>query len=107
MRPLGQLYDALSNLARFIRSLPFWRMTPHPELASTKFCLAELGRTYAVYAPQGGRVYLDLTKIEGKFKARWFNPRTGEWVDGGFISAGSVEEFTAPDGNDWVLLVQR
>ncbi len=106
-KPLGQLYDALSNLARFIRSLPFWRMTPHPELASTKFCLAELGRTYAVYAPQGGRVYLDLTKIEGKFKARWFNPRTGEWVDGGFISAGSVEEFTAPDGNDWVLLVQR
>ncbi|MCS7186979.1 MAG: DUF5060 domain-containing protein [Armatimonadota bacterium] len=106
-KPLGQLYSALGRLASFMRSLPFWRMQPHPELASTKICLAEVGRTYAVYAPKGGTIQLDLTKIDGEFKVRWFNPRAGNWVDGGSISAGSVREFAAPDNNDWVLVVQR
>jgi hypothetical protein len=106
-KPLGQLYDALSHLARFMRSLPFWLMQPHPEIANTKVCLAELGQTYAVYAPEGGTVKLDLTKTEGSFKVRWFNPRTGNWVEGGIISGGGVRELAAPDRNDWVLLVQR
>lgn len=107
IKPLGQLYDALSHLAHFMRSLPFWRMQPQPEIISTKVCLAELGRTYAVYAPKGGTVQLHLTKTEGSLKAQWFNPRAGNWVEVGFISGGSVREFTAPDRNDWVLLVRR
>ncbi len=106
-KPLGQLYDALENLALFMRSLPFWRMIPYPELANTRICLAEVGKTYAVYTPKGGKVQIDLTKIEGNFKAIWFNPQTGKWAKSSPISAGRTIELFAPDENDWVLLVQR
>jgi hypothetical protein len=106
-KPLGQLYEALTHLARFMRSLPFWRMSPYPELASTGICLAELGRIYAVYATKGETVRLDLTKTDATFKFRWFNTRTGKWVEGGTVSGGGQREFEAPGENDWVLLVQR
>jgi hypothetical protein len=106
-KPLGQLYEALNHLARFMRSLPFWRMRPCPELANTGVCLADLGQIYAVYAPKGGTVRLDLTKTDATFKFRWFNTRTGKWVEGGTVSGGGQREFEAPDESDWVLLVQR
>jgi hypothetical protein len=82
-------------------------MRPCPELASTGVCLADLGQIYAVYAPKGGTVRLDLTKTDATFKFRWFNTRTGKWVEGGTVFGGGQREFEAPDESDWVLLVQR
>jgi len=61
-------------------------MRPYPELANTGVCLAELGQIYAVYAPKGETVRLDLTKTKANFKFRWFNTRTGKWVGGGTVS---------------------
>lgn len=106
-KPLGQLYDALTHLARFMRSLPFWRLKPYPELSSTGICLADEGQTYAVYAPDGGVVQIDLTKTKATFKTRWFNPRTGEWLTGRTVAGGGLRELIAPDNGDWVLLVEK
>ena len=106
-KPLGQLYNSLSTLAKFMRSLPFWRMKPHPELASTKICLADLGQVYAAYVPNGGTVWVDLAKTEATFKFQWFNPRAGNWLEGGMVKGGVRREFQTPDSNDWVLLVSR
>jgi hypothetical protein len=48
-----------------------------------------------------------LTKTDATFKFRWFNARTGKWVEGGTVSGGGQREFEAPDESDWVLLVQQ
>jgi len=29
-------------------------LVPHPELASTRYCLAKPGKEYVVYLPEGG-----------------------------------------------------
>lgn len=104
-RPNGHLYPYLHHLAQFLRSLPFWRLRPHPESVSTKICLAEPNRLYVVYAPKGGTLVVDLTKAAGKFAVVWFNPRTGKRRKGGIVSGGQKVSVTAPDTNDWVLLI--
>ncbi|MFA0777718.1 MAG: hypothetical protein PVTTEEND_001432, partial [Candidatus Fervidibacter sp.] len=105
MKPQGQLYDALKHLAQFIRSLPFWRMRPHPELSSTGVCLAEIGATYAVFVSDGKPVTVTLPS--GRFLARWFNPRTGAWQGQTQGVSGETVSLTPPDEGDWVLLLRR
>jgi hypothetical protein len=55
------------------------------------------GRQTVAYLPIGGRIEL---AVEGS-RARWFDPRTGGWSD-----APATQPFTAPDDQDWVLVVE-
>ncbi|MHC4720548.1 MAG: putative collagen-binding domain-containing protein [Planctomycetota bacterium] len=80
-----------------------------PELRGLAgWCLAEPGKVYAVYLPEGGTTQLNLA--EGTYIVQWYNPRTG-----GKLQNGSVAEVTGPGmvslGNppagpdkDWVIL---
>ena len=48
-----------------------------------------------------------MTLSAGRYKARWFNPRTGEYVA---LSDADGPEWTSPvaaDHEDWVLLLGR
>jgi hypothetical protein len=106
-QPSGLLYPAIGHLARFMRALPFHRMTPHPELASTGVCLAQPGETYVVYAASGGDVHLGLKDAKGTFTAKWFDPRTGEWKAKTTVAGGDERVLPAPGSEDWVLLVTK
>jgi len=44
--------------------------------------------------------------VEGDFVGRWFNPRTGLWHSAAELAAGT-HPLVAPDGGDWVLLLQH
>lgn len=49
---------------------------------------------------------------DGQYTVQWFNPRTGEWIDGKSIQGGGRQKLTAPAtqrtlAGDWVLLMQR
>ncbi len=106
-KPLGQFYAHLKILGDFVQSLPFWRMNPQPESASTGVCLAEPGREMVVYAPQGGQVQVHLSE-DGKttFTARWFDPRQGKYVGKPMVVRRETA-VEAPDGQDWVLHLRR
>ncbi len=49
---------------------------------------------------------VEINLPEGKFAAKWFNPRKSQWADGKTIS-GSNQKQTAPGGGDWILLLRR
>jgi hypothetical protein len=55
---------------------------------------------------------VELRLPEGSYSVRWFDPRTGNWVDGPDIQGG-VRKLEAPmpvpanSGEDWVLLLRR
>ena len=53
-------------------------MTPQSELASTGYCLANPGREYLVYQPEGGHKKLTLTLEPDKYSAEWINPSSGK-----------------------------
>lgn len=105
VRPSGQFYRQLKVLGDFMRSLPFSQMAPQPELASTGICLAQAGHTYAVYAPHGGRVELDLAGAPANVSGRWLNPHDGRRGKPFAARGGGKRAFEAPDGDDWVLLL--
>ena len=82
-------------------------MTPRPELASTGFCLAEPGRQYLVYLPDGGEVRVDLSAASGSLTVEWFNPRSGETAQVQSTSGGQRRSYKPPFDGDAVLCVLK
>jgi len=76
---------------------------PHGELASTGYCLANPGKEYLVYLPDGDQVTVDLSGEPGPFVVEWFNTRNGTTTDGGISAGDGKLEFTAPFDGDAVL----
>jgi hypothetical protein len=63
-----------------------------------------------VYLPTGRRATMDLTRLRGpRFRAWWFDPRTGTATTAGEVEATGTHEFDPPGepgrGNDWVLVL--
>ena len=95
-------------------------MVPRGDLASTGYCLANLGKEYLVYLPtyeKGilGKVFslfgmsetvtVDLSVCSGKLSVEWFNPRTGTTTDGEKTTGGASRSFTPPFSGDAVLYI--
>jgi hypothetical protein len=51
----------LQHLKNFFTSLPWWRLDPHDKLVTANYgyCVADIGRTYVVYAEESNAVSLD------------------------------------------------
>jgi len=83
-------------------------MTPHGELASTGYCLANpvaQGGEWLVYLPSGGSVTVNLAAAVGSLTVEWFSPSTGQSTAGGSTTGGASRTFTAPGGGDAVLYI--
>lgn len=81
-------------------------VTPHDDLASTKYCLANPGREYLVYAPHGAAVSVDLSAASGTLAVEWLHPITGRAITGGTIRGGARSRLTAPFDGDAVLYIR-
>lgn len=105
------IYDDMKRMADFVdgSGVRFWRMMPADDLLDAAspgvFCLAEEGEEYLFYFTQGGRASLKLP--DRPFRARWFNPRTGEFGAEKTLQGAEPTAFEAPDAEDWVLHAVR
>lgn len=81
-------------------------MAPRPDLASTGYCLANPGKEYLVYLPEGGEVRVDLASAPGQMKVEWFDPRTGAAADRGTVPGGAPLSWQAPLQGDAVLYLK-
>jgi hypothetical protein len=61
------------------------------------------GQQYLVYLPEGGTVKVKLAK--GKYNARWFSPRNGQWKPIGIVSGPEWTSPRAPDNGDWAIVL--
>ena len=87
--------------------IPFWDMTCQDEMTASEddYVLCKPGEIYLVYLKHGGKVGIDVGS--GRFNYGWFNPRTGQGLNG-LLKRGSARgetEVTAPDKNDWLLVI--
>jgi hypothetical protein len=86
------------------------KMTPQPELASSRYCLANLGEEYLVYLPEGGSVTLNLRAAPSGswFEVEWFLPRVERTFPGAFpLEGGDYAVTAAPFTGDAVLYLKR
>ncbi len=95
-----------AQMVRFFTGFDWWTAEPHDELASGgAFCLAAPGRLYVAYLPHGGSVTLTLEP--GRYRARWFNPRDGQYADAPDATGPQWTSPAAADRQDWALLLER
>jgi hypothetical protein len=99
--------NAMTQTIRLAKRLSMIGMEPRPDLSSTEFCLAEFGKAYVVYYPNGGKATLDLSGVEGTFQSEWIDPIYGAIVPGGSISGGKIITREPPFSNDAVFYVYR
>jgi len=90
--------------------IPFWDMKCEDEMTENTddYVFCKPGKIYLVYLKHGGKVELNVPT--GKFTYGWFNPRTGDGLEGllntGSVHAGRKIEVAAPDKNDWLLVIK-
>ncbi len=97
----------LGYTLRYASKVNLAAMTPQGELTSTGFCLAESGKEYLVYLPEGGEVTVDLSAASGSVAVEWLNPRSGDATQGQITSGGRKRSFKPPFDGDAVLYLRR
>lgn len=98
--------DSLGHCLALSRRIDLARCVPAGRLSSTGYCLADAGKEYVVYLPDGGSVTVDLTDAEGELALEWINAGSGEVIPAEAIAGGSRVELTAPFGGDAVVVIQ-
>ena len=68
--------------------------------ANNDYVLANAGKAYAVYLPNGGNTNINIPN--GNWKIQWYNPRNGNMGNASNLNGKSI---SAPDKNDWVALI--
>jgi hypothetical protein len=95
-----------AHMVDFLTSFEWWKTEPHDELVDARnWCLAEPGRTYAVYLSNAGKVTIRL--LAGRYDAQWFDPITGETIPIGLAEGPAWTSPPAPGRNDWALLLRK
>ena len=97
------------RLAAFFTSLKWWALRPDsalipPQTPGPRYVSAarsDAGDHAVLYLPAGGTIPVDARRLRPDLPATWFNPRTGERTP----AAPARGPFTAPDDNDWVLVI--
>jgi hypothetical protein len=82
-------------------------MTPHNELASTSYCLANPEREFLVYLPEGDQVSVDLSHAQGRFSVEWMHPDDGTVTLGGSVTGGKQQSLAVPFIGPAVLYVKK
>jgi Right handed beta helix region/Family of unknown function (DUF6298) len=81
---------------------------PHGDLTDTGYVLADLGKQYAIFDPDGGSLSVNLSAGSGStFSAQWINVYTGAVVDGGTVSGSSNVTLTAPFSGASALFLDK
>jgi hypothetical protein len=105
-------YDSRSSsnsVREFLRSLI--RRQPYREGCNSAVAARTSdGQTIIAYIPTGNAttIAIDLSEIKdagSHAQCWWFNPRDGSATLIGSFAASGTRKFTAPDGDDWVLVV--
>lgn len=115
-RPFKLMWDYTRYAIEFFHTyLPFHEMEPQTGLSESEdhLVFSKPGEIYAVYLREGLSPDLNVEAFVGKYRVKWFNPRSG-----GGLRNGTVKSFTgagiqnlglppqAPE-EDWVALVEN
>jgi hypothetical protein len=70
------------------------------------YCLAEPGKQYALYFPNGGAVKLDVSAASGPLQVRWLDITSSAWEEPREAAGGGILELNTPAQGQWAVLVR-
>ena len=98
------MFLGYGHMVDFFEAFEWWKTNPHDELVNNgNYCLADPGKTYAVYIPKGGRATVKLEPA--RYRAYWFSGATGEKIDLPDVQETPWTSPAPPDRNDWAILL--
>jgi len=119
----------VGHLRTLFADLEWWKLQPHDEIVTAAvprgkdrrelevgappktayWALAEPGRQYAVYVRGcASPLTIDMGRMAAnEFRARQFDPRTGEFQPVNLEPAAGKLRYQPPDAQDWVLVITR
>jgi hypothetical protein len=100
----------IQSLRRLTDAMHVFACKPRNDLLDDRepneaYCLAEPGRQYAVYFPDGGTVSLDVSDARGSLELRWLDITRSVWQEPQSATAGRTLELRAPDNGHWAVLI--
>jgi hypothetical protein len=78
----------------------------HEREPNEAYCLADPGRQYAVYFPDGGAVKLDVSAAGGPLSVRWLDINRTAWRDPQTAAGGGMLALTTPGHGHWAVIVR-
>ena len=99
--------SAMGQTRRYAERLDLRRARPRPELASTRYALADPGSEYLLYQPSGGRFTVDLRGPARPYAVEWFDPARDRTTRAGEVAGGVEVAFTPPFDGPAVLYLKR
>lgn len=108
--PLAQVQ--IRSLRMFTDKMNIFTSEPSNHLLSDRedneaYAVAENGKQYAVYFPNGGSVDLDLSATyDGSLTVQWFDIMNSEWHELTQVTDTSSLTLTAPGSGPWSVLVK-
>ncbi len=88
--------EAMSHTRQLAERMNLAATKPSRDLASSGYCLANSGREYLVYLPEGGAVMVDLSAAASELKVEWFDVENDETVTADPVAGGGKREMKAP-----------
>lgn len=84
---------------------------PHNDLLSDRkpneaYCLANPGKEYAAYFPNGGEVNLDISTLDTPVTVQWMDIMKSRWLDAQRVEGKVKIVLRAPSQGYWAVLVQ-
>lgn len=110
--------EQIAHLVDFFTSIPWWTLSPSPQLLVDQPGTQDVRRHITVaanptndlvviYTPAGGEIRLDSAQIGEGLAGRWCNPRSGEHQTATPATSETDVTYTTPDDEDWLLILQR
>jgi len=102
-----------------LKTLPWWELRPAPErvqmdpapgIYHRPFCAIATDRAWVVYLPEGKGQAILKGVSPGAWRARWFDPRTGEEREIAPVEPDPNHKWrapAAPTSDDWVIVLDR
>ena len=88
----------------FAGRLDLGAVRPMPDLASSRFCLANPGTEYLVYLGDEAEVTMVIDKPGRELRVEWFDPQTASFADGAPVR-GANPTLSSPFGPGSVLFL--
>ena len=109
---LGDLAQANLRSMRLITgAVDAFGCNPHNDLLSERepneaYCMAQPGKEYAVYFPNGGAVKLDASAMKKAITVRWLNVVKSEWSPSESLTPTDTIALSCPADGHWAVVVQ-
>jgi hypothetical protein len=100
----------ITSMREIGNAMEFVRTKPRNDLLSDRsaneaYCLAEPGRQYALYFPDGGEVKLDVSATPGSLEVRWLDINRSRWQEPQTVPGGGTLELEAPAKGHWGVVI--